>query len=86
MPGSSSCCTRSRGSSLPRDRCLSRASLPPPSASFAILAFRSATRACMASALALKDSERAFSLVSMIGISCYLVCREMVLSVGRWRR
>ena len=51
VPGSSSICTRSRGSSLPRPTCLARAASPPPWAIFAAWARKSCTSTRMASAL-----------------------------------
>src|SRR5476649_1186205 len=59
---------RSRGSNLPRDRCLSRAACPPPNVIFATFSFRSATSASSAAALARNSSLRGFSFDSMIGI------------------
>src|SRR5207253_764539 len=73
VPGSSRRSTRSRGSSLPRDRCFLRASSPPPSAIFASLAFRSSTSRRMAAALALKSSERAFSWVERVDMGSWLL-------------
>src|SRR5471030_2696356 len=69
VPGSSNCEIRSRGNSLPRDTCLSRAACPPPRAIFATFSFRSATTASSAAALARNSSLRGFSFDSMIGIS-----------------
>src|SRR5260370_17949041 len=71
VPGSSNCAMRSRGSSLPRDMCLSRAACPPPSAICATFAFRSATSASSAAAFARNSSLRGFSFDSMIGIGVY---------------
>ena len=64
VPGSSRLCTRSRGSSLPRAVCLARAASPPPMAALSVWAFRSATSARMALALATKSADRALSWVS----------------------
>ena len=52
VPGSSSICTRSRGSSLPRAVCLARAASPPPWATRSMWVRRSSTSARMAVALA----------------------------------
>src|SRR5438552_5822688 len=58
VPGSSSWFTRSRGSSLPRAVCLSRAASPPPCAASATFALRSATSVRIAAVLARNSSER----------------------------
>ena len=55
--------TRSRGKSLPRARCLARASSPPPAAIWSILARKSSTRADIAPALIRNSAERALRLV-----------------------
>ena len=62
-PGSSSARTRSRGSSLPRARCRSRAAAPPPCLIAATLARRSRTKASIAAALARNASARGSTLV-----------------------
>src|SRR5471032_2499251 len=68
VPGSSNWAMRSRGSSLPRDTCLSREACPPPNAIFATFSFRSATSNSSAAAFARNSSLRGFSFDSMIGI------------------
>src|SRR5512133_3431358 len=69
VPGSSSICTRSRGSSLPRPVWRARATSPPPKAARVVCALRSSTSARMAAALAWKSLDRALSLVSRMGIA-----------------
>src|SRR5258706_4682748 len=62
-PMSSSWRTRSRGSSLPRPTCFSRAVSPPPLPTRPIFSRRSDTRAVIASRPALNSGERGLSLV-----------------------
>jgi hypothetical protein len=62
-PTSSKRRMRSRGSSLPRLRCFSRAASPPPWLMSPTLALRSATSAAIASRLALKSGARGLSLL-----------------------
>src|SRR3954468_12545008 len=69
VPGSSSICTRSRGSSLPRATCFALAAAPAPAAMAATLARRSSTTVCMALTLDWKSSLRGLSLLSMCGIA-----------------
>src|SRR5690349_275701 len=64
-PGSSSVRTRSRGRSLPRAVCLSRAAWSPPTLTVATFCFRSSTSAFMRSAFALNSGERALSWLLM---------------------
>src|SRR3954471_6669890 len=60
-PASSSVCTRSRGSILPRAVCLSRAACSPPMLTVATFSLRSSTSAFMRSALARNSAERVLS-------------------------
>src|SRR5688572_977452 len=65
---------RSRGSSLPRERCLVRAASPPPSLMPSTSFLRSSTWACMAAWLRWKFSERvSISLLRMDMLSRRLV-------------
>src|SRR5574337_985683 len=68
VPGSSSCATRSRGSSLPRAVCLARAASPPPCWAAVTWARRSSTRLRRVSALALNSAERGLIWVFRISI------------------
>src|SRR2546426_2522519 len=68
-PGSSSRRRRSRGSSLPRARCFSRAASSPPWAARSTLARRSVTSAAIARAFARNSSELGSSFVFMAGMS-----------------
>src|SRR5215831_11036089 len=68
-PGSRSSRRRSRGRSLPRATCLSRAACSPPSAVRATLSRRSATSAAIAPAFRLNSGEPGFSLLRMTGMS-----------------
>src|SRR5574338_191941 len=68
VPGSSSCATRSRGSSLPRAVCLARAASPPPCCAAVTWARRSSTRLRRVSALALNSAERGLIWVFRISI------------------
>src|SRR6185437_9216471 len=67
-PGSISVRTRSRGRSLPRARCRSRAASPPPLRISATRAARSSTWARIAAALAQNASERVSSAVLSTGM------------------
>src|SRR5262249_23710898 len=62
-------CTRSRGSSLPRPRCLARAASPPPSAIVASFALRSSTSTRIAAALVLNSSLRGLSFDGRVGMA-----------------
>src|SRR4051794_32114021 len=73
--------TRSRGSSLPRPRCRSRAALPPPCSTSARRAFRSATRPRIACALRANSAPR----VSSDDLITLIAARPLVLS-GRHPR
>src|SRR6185436_3323584 len=68
-PGSSRPRTRSRGSSLPRARCFSRAFSSPPIAALSVFSFRSATSPRMRSALARKSAERRSSCERIVGMA-----------------
>src|SRR5690348_742819 len=67
-PGSSRARMRSRGSSLPRAACLSRAFAPPPAAARSSCALRSATSACNRSALARNSALLGSTRVSSTGM------------------
>src|SRR3989454_8383668 len=74
-PASSSVRTRSRGSSLPRAACLSRAAWSPPMVTVATFSLRSATSERMRSALARNSAERGLiwlRITVMVGRSSLL--------------
>src|SRR5271167_1988965 len=67
-PGASSAAMRSRASSLPAFRCLSRAALLPPRALCRRVARKSSTRECMKAWLAANSAERSSILEAILAI------------------
>src|SRR5260370_23230589 len=86
VPGSSSCSTRSRGSSLPRAVCLSRAAGPPPCSAFDAFALRSSTNVRIASALARNSADCGLTWVFRICMSRSLIPWVQVSLQGLQRR